>query len=72
MIEIANHAAYLGIMTVAECRALYFIQDDGSTSWRIKGHAREDFWRWVGTWAVAIRKPSDIGSTMARLSYRPL
>lgn len=29
--------------------------------WRLKHHAREDFWRWVASWARACRKPSDIG-----------
>jgi hypothetical protein len=29
--------------------------------WRFKGHAEEAFWRWVSSWARAIRKPSDIG-----------
>ena len=29
--------------------------------WRLKGHAEEPFWRWVCSWARAIRKPSDLG-----------
>ena len=29
--------------------------------WLLKGHAEEPFWRWVCSWARAIRKPSDIG-----------
>lgn len=29
--------------------------------WRLKHHAVRDFWRWVASWAVALRKPSDIG-----------
>ena len=29
--------------------------------WRLKGHAAEPFWRWVSSWARAIRKPSDYG-----------
>lgn len=29
--------------------------------WRFKGHAEDPFWRWVCSWARAIRKPSDIG-----------
>ncbi len=30
-------------------------------SWRFKGHAEEPFWRWVASWARAMRKPSDLG-----------
>jgi len=29
--------------------------------WRFKGHAEEPFWRWVTSWARAIRRPSDLG-----------
>lgn len=29
--------------------------------WRFKGHAELHFWRWVTSWGVACRKPSDIG-----------
>src|SRR5258706_10716368 len=29
--------------------------------WRFKGHAEEPFWRWLASWARAIRKPSDYG-----------
>lgn len=29
--------------------------------WRFKGHAERPFWRWVCSWARAVRKPSDIG-----------
>lgn len=33
----------------------------GMPQWRFKKHAEEPFWRWVCSWARAIRKPSDIG-----------
>lgn len=29
--------------------------------WRFKGHAEIPFWRWVCSWARAMRKPSDLG-----------
>jgi hypothetical protein len=29
--------------------------------WRFKGHAEEPFWRWVSSWARAMRYPSDLG-----------
>jgi hypothetical protein len=29
--------------------------------WRLKGHAERPFWRWVCSWARAIRRPSDLG-----------
>ena len=32
-----------------------------SIQWRFKGHAERAFWRWVCSWARAMRQPSDIG-----------
>ena len=34
--------------------------------WRFKGHAEEPFWRWVASWARALRRPSDLGFDDAR------
>jgi len=40
----------------------FFVHDGGDTqSWRLKGHAERDFWRWVCSWAVSIVRPSDLG-----------
>jgi hypothetical protein len=42
--------------------AMFFVHDGGETQkWRLKGHAEADFWRWLCSWAVMIRKPSDLG-----------
>lgn len=60
--ELGNHAEFLGIMSRTEMLATFFVHDGGDTSkWRLKGHAQEDFWRWVCSWAVNIKKPSDLG-----------
>lgn len=60
--EICNHAEFLDVMSRAEMLAMYFVHDGGSTSeWRLKGHAKRDFWDFVSTWAVMLNKPSDIG-----------
>ena len=36
-------------------------QAKGDGKWRFKGHAEIPFWRWVCSWARAIRRPSDLG-----------
>lgn len=60
--ELGNHAEFLGIMTKSEMLSTFFVHDGGDTSkWRLKGHAEADFWKWVASWAVMIRKPSDLG-----------
>lgn len=33
----------------------------GAEQWRFKGHAETAFWRWVASWARAMRRPSDLG-----------
>ncbi|UUW88362.1 DEAD/DEAH box helicase [Pimelobacter simplex] len=38
-----------------------FAATSRDVGWRLKGHAEEPFWRWVATWARAIRRPSDYG-----------
>jgi len=40
--------------------------------WRFKGHAELPFWRWVCSWARAIRKPSDIGFADDSFNLPPL
>lgn len=40
--------------------------------WRFKGHAELAFWRWVCSWARAIRKPSDVGGDDSRFVLPPL
>ena len=37
------------------------LKADWSGGYRFKGWAEEPFWRWVSSWARAIRKPSDYG-----------
>jgi superfamily II DNA or RNA helicase len=60
--ELGNHAEFMGVMSTAEMLATFFVHDGGETQkWRLKGHARGDFWHWMASWAVMIRKPSDLG-----------
>lgn len=60
--ELGTHAEFLGVCTRTEMLSEYFIHDGGSTQdWRLKGHARAAFWRWVSSWGALLRKPSDLG-----------
>jgi len=60
--ELGNHAEFLGVMSYTDMLATFFVHDGGDTrSWRLKGHAENDFWRWMASWAVMLRKPSDLG-----------
>ena len=48
--ELANHAEFL---------ATWFVHDD--VGWRMKKHAVQPFYRWLASWAIAMRIPSDLG-----------
>lgn len=60
--ELGNHAEFLGVMSYTDMLATFFVHDNSETRvWRLKGHAENDFWRWMASWAVMLRKPSDLG-----------
>lgn len=60
--ELGNHAEFLGIMSYSEMLAMFFVHDGGQTSkWRLKGHAESVFWKWMGSWAVVMNTPTDLG-----------
>jgi len=59
--ELTNQAEFLGVMPRVEMLATYFVRDGKSNRWRVKGHAREPMARWMSGWALALRRPSDIG-----------
>lgn len=71
--ELGNHAEFLGVMTRVEMLSMFFVHDGGSTQdWRLKGHAEADFWRWMSSWAVMLRQPSDLGYDDAAFQLPPL
>lgn len=60
--ELGNHAEFLGVMSYTDMLAMFFVHDGGDTQkWRLKGHAEGEFWKWMASWAVMLRQPSDLG-----------
>ena len=57
--ELTNQAEFLGHMTRSNMLAAYFVHDQDG--WRLKGHAVEPMLDWMSQWAIAIRRPSDLG-----------
>jgi hypothetical protein len=71
--ELGTHAEFLGVCTRQEMLAEFFTHDGGETSiWRLKGHARELFWRWVCQWGALVRRPSDLGFDDSLYNLPPL
>lgn len=63
--ELGNHSEFLDIMSRNEMLAMYFVHDGGETSkWRLKGHATKLFYQFIGSWAIMLNKPADIGFDM--------
>jgi len=60
--ELGNHAEFLNVMSRTEMLSMFFVHEGGETQkWRLKRHATKDFWAWVGSWSIMLRKPADIG-----------
>lgn len=61
--ELGNSAEALGTMRRAVMLSTFFTHDSGDTAaaWRLRGHATEDFWRFLASWSRAVRLPSDLG-----------
>jgi len=71
--ELGTHAEFLGVRSRSEMLAEFFIHDGGDTSvWRLKGHARAVFWRWVSSWGAMIRSPADLGHDAIAYELPPL
>lgn len=63
--ELGNHSEFLDVMGRNEMLAMYFVHDGGETAkWRLKGHATKLFYQFIGTWAIMLNKPQDIGFEM--------
>jgi hypothetical protein len=65
--ELGNHAEFLGLMSRVEFLATWFVKVDQGLrttehhGWRLKRHAMRPFFRWLASWAVALRTPGDLG-----------
>ena len=67
-IELGTSAEALGEMGYTDMLGMFFKNDESSiepmsyaTKWRFKPHAEQAFWRWLCSWARALRRPSDLG-----------
>lgn len=59
--EIGNHSEFLNILDAQDMRSKWFVRDEGMNNYRLKGHAKKDFYAWISSWATMISNPADIG-----------
>lgn len=71
--ELGTHAEFLGVCTRAEMLSEFFVHDGGETAtWRLKGHARTEFWKFVASWGALVRSPEDLGYEGSSYRLPPL
>lgn len=67
-IELGTSSEALGYMGYMDMLGKFFANNENNirpqdigTKFYLKPHAKEAFFRWVGSWSISMRKPSDIG-----------
>lgn len=73
-IELGTSSEALGYLGYTDMLTIFFKNNNNNTvkigqiamarqgvEWYLKSHAETDFWRWVASWSISMRKPSDLG-----------
>lgn len=80
-IELGTSSEALGELGYMDMLARFFKSDSNNSQgrmygqqakFRFKHHAERPFWRWVCSWARAVRKPSDLGFSDDGFALPPL
>lgn len=81
-IELGTSSEALGYLGFMDMLNRFFKNDNNNSGmkkhygempkWRFRGHAELPFWRWVCSWARALRKPSDLGFSDNGFTLPPL
>lgn len=66
-IELGTSSEALGYLGYTDMLGKFFTNNEDTispqnigTEWVLKGHATESFFKWVSTWSISMRKPSDL------------
>jgi len=67
-IELGTSSEALGYLGYTDMLGKFFKNNGNSidirhagAEWYLKSHAERDFWRWIASWSISMRKPSDLG-----------
>jgi hypothetical protein len=68
-VELGTSSEALGYLGYTDMLSKFFTNKEGNaitpqnigTEWILKGHAKENFFKWVSSWSISMRKPSDLG-----------
>jgi len=85
-VELGTSSEALGYLGYTDMLTKFFTNNEDTispmnigTEWILKGHAKENFFKWVSGWSISMRKPSDLGFDDSRhilpelvLNYHPV
>src|SRR5688572_4028078 len=67
-IELGTSSEALGYLGYTDMLTRFFTNNEDTispmnigTEWILKGHAKENFFKWVSGWSISMRKPIDLG-----------
>ncbi len=67
-IELGTSSEALGYLGYTDMLTKFFKNNSSSIDirhagceWYLKAHAEKDFWQWIASWSISMRKPSDLG-----------
>lgn len=68
-IELGTSSEALGYLGYTDMLTKFFTNNEDTikpqnigTEWILKGHAKDNFFKWVSGWSLSARKPSDLGN----------
>lgn len=67
-IELGTSSEALGYLGYTDMLTKFFTNNEDTvspmnigTEWILKGHAKDNFFKWVSGWSISMRRPSDLG-----------
>jgi len=67
-IELGTSSEALGYLGYMDMLKMFFGNNENNirpqeigNKWYLKPHAKENFFKWVSSWSISVRKPSDLG-----------
>jgi len=62
--ELGMHVSFLGFDTYDNMKSMFFVQDQKiktNDKWRLRKHAKDDFWKYVCDWSISLDNPKTLG-----------
>lgn len=67
-VELGTSSEALGYLGYTDMLTKFFTNNEDTispmnigTQWILKGHAKDNFFKWVSGWSISMRRPSDLG-----------